>query len=96
MRTSLGDNWTSYFISFERIPFAAASIGQVHAGILAAAYSPTGHDERVAIKVQFPNVADSIGSDLSYARALLTAGQILPRGLFLGRTIEVSDIFFTI
>jgi aarF domain-containing kinase len=91
MTAALGADWATRFASFERIPFAAASIGQVHAGVLAAAYSPTGRDEKVAIKIQFPNVADSIGSDLSYARALLTAGRVLPKGLFLERTIEVSE-----
>lgn len=89
LKSSLGPSWATNFASFERIPFAAASIGQVHHAVLAASASPTGREERVAVKVQFPNIADSIASDLGYVKMLLTAGRLLPRGLFLDRTIQV-------
>ncbi|KAH9916412.1 ABC1-domain-containing protein [Epithele typhae] len=89
MRDSLGPSWQDNFASFDRIPFAAASIGQVHHATLAAHASPTGAPERVAVKVQFPNVARSIASDLGYVKVLLTAGSILPKGLFLDRTLAV-------
>ncbi|KIN96626.1 hypothetical protein M404DRAFT_162571, partial [Pisolithus tinctorius Marx 270] len=89
MEASLGLRWANNFVSFERIPFAAASIGQVHHAILAVSASPTGREERVAVKVQFPNIADSIDSDLGYVKMLLTAGKLLPKGLFLDRTIHV-------
>ena len=36
MCASLGPDWATHFTSFERTPFAAASIGQVHAAVLAA------------------------------------------------------------
>ena len=77
------------FDTFERLPFAAASIGQVHSAVLAAHASPTGAPARVAVKVQFPNIVNSIASDLGYVKMLLTAGALLPRGLFLDRTIAV-------
>ena len=51
--------------------------------------SPTGAPARVAVKVQFPNIVNSINSDLGYVKMLLTAGKLLPRGLFLDRTIQV-------
>ncbi|KAL0952847.1 hypothetical protein HGRIS_007072 [Hohenbuehelia grisea] len=89
LASSLGDSWESNFVSFSRIPFAAASIGQVHRAILAPAVSPTGKAEAVAVKIQFPNIADSIESDLGYIKMLLTAGKLLPKGLFLDRTIHV-------
>ncbi|EPQ56068.1 hypothetical protein GLOTRDRAFT_41127, partial [Gloeophyllum trabeum ATCC 11539] len=89
LTSSLGSSWTSHFASFDRIPFAAASIGQVHRAVLAAASSPTGRDEPVAVKIQFPNIVNSIESDLGYVKLLLTAGRLLPRGLFLDRTIKV-------
>ncbi len=92
MDTSFGANWLSYFESFDRIPFAAASIGQVHNAILAAAVSPTGKDEHVAVKIQFPNIAHSIESDLGYVKILLTAGKLLPKGLFLDKTIQVRIV----
>jgi aarF domain-containing kinase len=91
MTSSLGSEWASYFSSFDRIPFAAASIGQVHSGILAAEFSSTGKPEPVAIKIQFPNIVNSISSDLGYIKVLLTAGRLLPKGLFLDKTISVSS-----
>ncbi|KAF8900498.1 ABC1 family-domain-containing protein [Gymnopilus junonius] len=89
MSTALGSSWSQNFTSFDRIPFAAASIGQVHQAVLAASVSPSGKDERVAVKVQFPNIANSIESDLGYIKLLLTAGKLLPKGLFLDKTISV-------
>ena len=89
MEASFGHSWLDNFESFDRIPFAAASIGQVHNAILAASVSPTGKPEPVAVKIQFPNVANSIESDLGYVKMLLTAGSLLPKGLFLDKTIQV-------
>jgi len=39
MTSSLGPSWRSYFADFNPIPFAAASIGQVHHAVLAASVS---------------------------------------------------------
>ncbi|KAJ4483869.1 ABC1 family-domain-containing protein [Lentinula aciculospora] len=93
LSSALGSSWsTEYFEQFNRIPFAAASIGQVHEGVLKAEWSPTGQPAKVAVKVQFPNIRDSISADLSYITWLLRVtlgGKILPRGLFLDRTMEV-------
>ncbi|KAJ3534984.1 hypothetical protein NMY22_g6694 [Coprinellus aureogranulatus] len=49
------------------------------------------HGLEVAVKVQFPNIVNSITSDLGYVKMLLTAGRLLPKGLFLDRTIEVMS-----
>ncbi|KAG6908124.1 hypothetical protein DXG01_006093 [Tephrocybe rancida] len=87
--SSLGPDWVKSFESFERLPFAAASIGQVHGAVLAASASPTGRPEPVAVKIQFPNIVNSIDSDLSYIKVLLTAGLLLPKGLFLDRSVQV-------
>ena len=89
MRASFGSEWLENFESFDRIPFAAASIGQVHNAVLSSRVSPTGNPEPVAVKIQFPNIADSIESDLGYVKMLLTAGSLLPKGLFLDKTIQV-------
>ncbi|KAI9061828.1 ABC1-domain-containing protein [Trametes sanguinea] len=89
MQEALGRSWMDNFESFDRLPFAAASIGQVHSAVLKASVSPTGSPARVAVKVQFPNIVNSINSDLGYVKMLLTAGKLLPRGLFLDRTIQV-------
>lgn len=77
---NLGPNWRDLFSSFDDIPMAAASIGQVHGAVL-----KTG--QPVAVKVQYPGVADSIDSDLSNLSILLTASRLLPRGLYLEKTI---------
>lgn len=61
---------------------AAASIGQVHRATL--------HDGRkVAVKIQFPGIAKSIESDISYLKALLTMSALLPRGLFLDNSLRI-------
>lgn len=78
---NLGREWRELFSSFDEKPFAAASIGQVHKGVLAS----NGKD--VAVKVQYPGVRNSIDSDLNNLSLLLTASRILPKGLFLDKTI---------
>lgn len=83
MSTELGPTWRSHFSFFNPIPIASASIGQVHAGVLASNGMP------VAIKVQFPGVKESIDSDLNNLSMLLTASTLLPKGLFLDSTIKV-------
>lgn len=60
---------------------AAASIGQVHGAILKS------NGQRVAVKVQYPGVAASISSDLNNLSLLLTATRLLPKGLYLDKTI---------
>ncbi|KAJ5147831.1 Protein ABC1 [Penicillium atrosanguineum] len=78
---NLGPNWRDLFSSFNDIPIAAASIGQVHSAVLKSTGKP------VAVKVQYPGVADSIDSDLNNLSILLTASRLLPRGLYLDKTI---------
>jgi aarF domain-containing kinase len=78
---NLGPNWRDLFSSFNDIPMAAASIGQVHSAVLKSTGEP------VAVKVQYPGVADSIDSDLNNLSILLTASRLLPRGLYLDKTI---------
>ncbi|MBN2195097.1 MAG: AarF/ABC1/UbiB kinase family protein [Polyangiaceae bacterium] len=52
------------FAAFSLTPFAAASIGQVHAA--------TSHDgEALAVKLQYPNIADGIRGDVALLRGLL-------------------------
>lgn len=81
LSTNLGEHWRELYSSFEEIPMAAASIGQVHGAVLAE----TGM--RVAVKIQYPGVASSIDSDLSNLSLLLTASRVLPKGLYLDKTI---------
>ncbi len=69
-----GPDWRKRFARFETTPIAAASIGQVHRAIL--------HDGRViAVKVQYPGVADSIDADVDNVSTLLRISGLLPATL---------------
>ena len=78
---NLGPDWRKLFSSFDEVPMAAASIGQVHGAIL----NTTGM--RVVVKIQYPGVSNSIDSDLNNLSILLSASRLLPRGLYLENTI---------
>ncbi|MEJ2201211.1 MAG: AarF/UbiB family protein, partial [Desulfuromonadaceae bacterium] len=58
------DEFGRVFASFERQAFAAASLGQVHRARL-----PSGQE--VAVKIQYPDIARTIRSDLRNLRLLL-------------------------
>ena len=90
MTEELGEHWRAHFASFDERPFAAASIGQVHSAVMADPYpaQPEMAGRRVAVKVQFPGIRDSIASDLSYVKWLLTASALLPKGLFLENSVQ--------
>lgn len=60
----LGKPINQIFKHFEEIPFAAASIGQVHKATL-----PSG--ENVVVKVQYPGVDEACESDLKQVRLAL-------------------------
>ncbi|KAI1342012.1 ABC1-domain-containing protein [Xylariaceae sp. FL0016] len=79
---SLGPEWRDLYGEFDETPMAAASIGQVHRATLKSTGEP------VAVKIQFPGVADSINSDLDNLSMLLTASKMLPKGLYLNKTID--------
>ena len=83
MATNLGADWREQYTHFGTLPIAAASIGQVHQAAL--------HDGRaVAVKVQYPGVAESISSDLSNFEMLLSIIRVAPPGLYLDRIIDVA------
>lgn len=62
------------FRRFEREPFAAASIGQVHRAELA-------DGTLVAVKVQYPGVREAIEQDLANVGLLFGLGGLVARGL---------------
>ncbi len=58
MQAELGPDWASRFASFDHEPAHAASLGQVHRA--------TGHDgRRLAVKLQYPDMASAVEADLS-------------------------------
>ena len=85
IEADLGPNWRELFQQLDEKPMAAASIGQVHAATLQ-------DGRRVAVKVQYPGVADSISSDLGNLSLLLTASRLLPKGLYLDKTIANARV----
>ncbi|XP_062084911.1 protein ABC transporter 1, mitochondrial [Humulus lupulus] len=79
----LGPQWSSKLKSFDFEPMAAASIGQVHRAV-----TKDGMD--VAMKIQYPGVADSIESDIDNVKLLLDYTNLLPKGLYLERAMKVA------
>jgi predicted unusual protein kinase regulating ubiquinone biosynthesis (AarF/ABC1/UbiB family) len=71
-----GRDWRRRFRHFEAAPLAAASIGQVHRATL-----PDGRV--LAIKVQYPGVAQSIDSDVDNVATLLRVSNLLPPSIDL-------------
>jgi len=63
IRDELGDEPERLFLEWEEEPIAAASIGQVHRAVLK-------DGRRVAVKVQYPGVAEAITGDLDNAELL--------------------------
>lgn len=69
------------FRHFDRQPFAAASIGQVHRARL--------HDGTpVAVKVQYPGVREAIEHDLANVGMMLSLGGLVARGLDVGPIVR--------
>lgn len=82
LNSDLGPNWRDKLEYFEERPFAAASIGQVH-----LARMKDGRE--VAMKIQYPGVAQSINSDVNNLMAVLNMSNVLPEGLFPEHLIDV-------
>jgi predicted unusual protein kinase regulating ubiquinone biosynthesis (AarF/ABC1/UbiB family) len=62
------------FSSISHEAVAAASIGQVHRGVLA-------DGREVAVKVQYPEIADALESDLELASVMIGLGKAIAPGL---------------
>lgn len=58
------------FKRFERRPFAAASIGQVHRAV-------TDDGREVVVKVQYPGVDEAVDSDLTHLKLVLKASGLV-------------------
>eukprot|EP01039_Chlorochromonas_danica_P007472 gene7472-8262_t len=81
--SQLGSDWRSHFTEFNPVPIAAASIGQVHRAVLKDGTA-------VALKIQYPGVAESIESDLDNLKRLVKVTGLLPPGLFIDNIISVA------
>src|SRR5687768_4824817 len=74
LRHELGEKPSSVFSEFEEEAFAAASIGQVHRAV-------THEGQAVAVKVQYPGVAEAVDTDLRNLTLLLPLVRRLAPGL---------------
>lgn len=79
----LPDGWARLFRTFDVNPIAAASIGQVH-----RVHLKDGRD--LALKIQYPGVANSIGSDVANVGVLIKMSGLLPDGFELGPYLEAA------
>ncbi len=85
LEDQLGADWRSKLLDFDPVPLAAASIGQVHRATLL-------DGTEVAMKIQYPGVAESIDSDLMNLKRLVQMTNLLPPGLFIDKIIEVASV----
>jgi len=76
MQESFGQGWEQRFKRFSFTPMAAASIGQVHAAL-------SQSDRRLALKIQYPGIGQSIDSDVDNVATLLNVSRLVPAGLDL-------------
>ncbi len=79
MIAELGANWRERFAEFDLKPAAAASLGQVHKG-------RTLDGEEVACKLQYPEMASAVETDLSQLDLLFSLHKRI------GGAIETSEI----
>jgi len=83
LTTQLGHDWRDKVAHFDQKPFAAASIGQVHMAEL-------HNGQQVAVKIQYPGVAEGIDSDINNLVSILNATRLVPDALFLDELVRVA------
>lgn len=83
LERAYGQKWQENFKEINLFPFAAASIGQVHEAYL-------NNGTKVALKMQYTGIANSIDSDLDNFKLLVDVLGIFPRGLYLNELIKVT------
>lgn len=70
----LGTEWRSMFSSFDNVPVASASIGQVHRAVWA-------DGTEVAVKVQYPGAAKALHSDIRQLGRMARMFTVLAPGI---------------
>src|ERR1043166_1528679 len=68
-KASLGRDPDDVYRTFDPVPFAAASLGQVHRAV-------TNDGETVAVKIQYPGIRDAIENDFAWFRAVSKPAQL--------------------
>lgn len=81
LKSNWGDDWLDPFAHFELSPFAAASIGQVHLATLS-----TG--EKLAVKLQYPGIRNSINSDIDNVATILKLSNLIPSNVQFDQLLD--------
>jgi predicted unusual protein kinase regulating ubiquinone biosynthesis (AarF/ABC1/UbiB family) len=81
LEQELGRPYTEAFVAFEIEPIAAASIGQVYRAELA-------DGRRVAVKIQYPEIAKAVSADLKNAGSLVRTMQAILPNVDAGVMVE--------
>lgn len=74
----LGAHPDQIFVTWDPVPIAAASIGQVHRAVWK---DPSGIERAVAVKVQYPGVDEAIRADLDNTELVGTMFRAMFKGL---------------
>lgn len=74
LREQWGPDWRGLFLEFVEDPVAAASIGQVHRAVWRDGTT-------VAVKVQYPGVADALAADIRSLSAALRVTSVVAPGV---------------
>jgi predicted unusual protein kinase regulating ubiquinone biosynthesis (AarF/ABC1/UbiB family) len=74
LETEMGPAWRSQFSGFDEHPTAAASIGQVHRAVWS-------DGTPVAVKIQYPGVADAVAGDVRSLAMALRMTSLVARGM---------------
>lgn len=83
LQAAFDADWLDRFLYFEMRPFAAASIGQVH-----RAYSLDG--QKLAVKIQYPGVAEAIDSDVDNMATLVRMLSLHPPAVDMQQILDVA------
>jgi predicted unusual protein kinase regulating ubiquinone biosynthesis (AarF/ABC1/UbiB family) len=76
LKDAWGTGWENQFSRFSFTPLAAASIGQVHEAVLK-------DGRRLAVKIQYPGIRESIDSDVDNVATLLRLSNLVPEAMDL-------------
>jgi len=79
MRSELGNEWEKKFESFDKNAYSAASLGQVHQAKL--------DKEKVAVKLQYPDMDSAINADLNQLKLVFSLYERIDSA------ISTKDIF---
>lgn len=74
LRADLGARWRERFSAFDESPVAAASIGQVHRATMR-------DGQEVAVKIQYPGIAEVLSADVRALSIALRATSLVARGM---------------